>query len=37
MQKDVYVYFIDYPKAFDKVKYKELFEDLRRYMNFFAI
>ena len=28
MQKDVYVWFIDYRKVFDKVKHKEQFEDL---------
>ena len=28
MQKDVYICFIDYTKAFNKVKHKELFEDL---------
>ena len=30
MQKDVYICFIDYTKAFDKVKHKELFEDLSK-------
>jgi len=29
MQKDVFMCFIDYTKAFDKVKHMELFEDLR--------
>ena len=28
MQKDVYMCFIDYAKAFDKVRHQELFEDL---------
>ena len=28
MQKDIYMYFIDYAKAFDKVRHQELFEDL---------
>ena len=27
MQKDIYMCFIDYPKAFDKVRHQELFED----------
>ena len=28
MQKDIYMCFIDYAKAFDKVRHQELFEDL---------
>ena len=28
MQKDIYICFIDYAKAFDKVRHQELFEDL---------
>ena len=28
MQKDIYMCFIDYVKAFDKVRHQELFEDL---------
>jgi len=30
MQKDVFMCFIDYLKAFDKVRHGELFEDLRK-------
>ena len=30
MQKDVFMCFIDYSKAFDKVRHDELFEDLRK-------
>ena len=30
MQKDLYVYFIDYAKAFDRVKHSEMIEDLAR-------
>ena len=28
MQKDIYMCFIDYAKAFDKVRHRELFENL---------
>ena len=28
MQKDIYMCFIDYAKAFDKIRHQELFEDL---------
>ena len=30
MQKEVYICVIDYTKAFDKVKHKQLFEDLSK-------
>ena len=30
MQKDVYMCFIDYSKAFDNVKHSELFEELKK-------
>ena len=30
MQTDVYMCFIDYSKAFDKVKNSELFEELKK-------
>ena len=30
MQKDVYMCFIDYSKAFDKVKHSELFEEMKK-------
>ena len=30
MQKDIYMCFIDYAKAFDKVRNQELFEDLHK-------
>ena len=30
MQKDVFICFIDYSNAFDKVRHDELFEDIRK-------
>ena len=35
MQKDVYMCFIDYKKAFDKVRHDQLFEDLGK-LDFFG-